>query len=183
MAKRKTKAGSSAKTTGTKKRGPGRPPGTGTGTYKKKTKRGPGRPPGTGTGTYKKKTKRGPGRPPGTGTGTYKKAKRGPGRPPGTGTGTYKKAKRGPGRPPGTGTGTYNKSKRGPGRPPKAQSLEGVRITDRDLGKLLDLQSMILDVQRAHFKRSGKFDLSLTKQFSENFKTVDRIVEILSKKA
>ena len=173
MAKPKTKANSSAKTASGKKRGPGRPPGTGTGKYKK-SKRGPGRPPGTGTGTYKK-AKRGPGRPPGTGTGTYNKTKKGPGRP---------KATRGPGRPPKStrGPGRPPKSTRGPGRPPKAQSLEGVRITDRDLGKLLDLQSMILDIQRTHFKKSGKFDLSLTKQFSENFKTVDRIVDILSKK-
>ena len=181
MAKRKKKASSDANTASGKKRGPGRPPGTGTGKYKK-AKRGPGRPPGTGTGTYKK-SKRGSGRPPGTGTGTYKKAKRGPGRPPGTGTGTYNKSKRGPGRPKATrGPGRPPKSDRGPGRPLKTHSLEGVRITDRDLGKLLDLQSMILDIQRTHFKKSGKFDLSLTKQFSENFKTVDRIVDILSKK-
>ena len=58
-----------------KKRGPGRPKGSG-------VKRGPGRPKGSGV-------KRGPGRPKGSG------AKRGPGRPP--------KAKRGAGRPKGPG--------------------------------------------------------------------------------
>ena len=52
-----------AAATGQKRRGPGRPRGSG---------RGPGRPPGTGK-------KRGPGRPPGTGK------KRGPGRPKGSG--------------------------------------------------------------------------------------------------
>ncbi len=157
MAKRKSKLSGTANAASEKKRGPGRPPGSGTGKYKK-SKRGPGRPP---------KSKRGPGRPP--------KSKRGPGRPP--------KSTRGPGRPPKStrGPGRPPKSTRGPGRPPKAHSLEGVRITDRDLGKLLDIQSMILDVQRTHYKKSGRFDLSLTKQFSDNFKTVDRIVDILSK--
>ena len=130
------------------------------------TKRGPGRPPGSGTGKYKRsKSKRGrPAKSTGT---TTDLTKRGPGRPP--------KSKRGPGRPP--------KSTRGPGRPPKTQTMEGVRLTDKDLGKLLDLQTMILDVQRTHYKKSGKFDLSLTKQFSDNFKTVDKIVDIISRKS
>lgn len=78
MAKRKTKEiVESAVLVGgqPKKRGPGRPKGSG-------VKRGPGRPKGSGV-------KRGPGRPKGSGV------KRGPGRPP--------KAKRGPGRPKGSG--------------------------------------------------------------------------------
>ena len=177
MAKRKSKLSGTANAASEKKRGPGRPPGSGTGKYKK-SKRGPGRPP---------KSKRGPGRPPKSkrGPGRPPKSTRGPGRPPKStrGPGRPPKSTRGPGRPPKStrGPGRPPKSTRGPGRPPKAHSLEGVRITDRDLGKLLDIQSMILDVQRTHYKKSGRFDLSLTKQFSDNFKTVDRIVDILSK--
>ena len=165
MAKRKAKT-TSKLGEGTK-RGPGRPPGSGTGKYKRsKSKRGR---PAKSTGTTTDLTKRGPGRPP--------KSKRGPGRPP--------KSTRGPGRPPKStrGPGRPPKSTRGPGRPPKTQTMEGVRLTDKDLGKLLDLQTMILDVQRTHYKKSGKFDLSLTKQFSDNFKTVDKIVDIISRKS
>jgi hypothetical protein len=136
-----------------------------------KTKRGPGRPPGS---LNKVKVKRGPGRP---AIAENAKAKRGPGRPPGSKNRTA--GKRGPGRP----AGSTNKSafKRGPGRPPLSAKKGGVNLTDRDLGKLLDLQSMILDVQRSHFKKSGKFDPALTKQFSENFRMVDKIVDIISK--
>ncbi|REJ85271.1 MAG: hypothetical protein DWQ44_01040 [Bacteroidetes bacterium] len=86
------------------------------------------------------------------------------------------------GRKPKSVSVTIAKPKRGRGRPPKADSLKGVRLTDRDLGKLLDLQSKILDVQRIYFKKSGKFDLGLSKQFTDNAKTVDKLVEILSKK-
>jgi len=175
MAKRKAKT-TSKLGEGTK-RGPGRPPGSGTGKYKRsKSKRGR---PAKSTGTTTDLTKRGPGRPP--------KSKRGPGRPPKStrGPGRPPKSTRGPGRPPKStrGPGRPPKSTRGPGRPPKTQTMEGVRLTDKDLGKLLDLQTMILDVQRTHYKKSGKFDLSLTKQFSDNFKTVDKIVDIISRKS
>lgn len=136
-----------------------------------KSKRGPGRPPGS---LNKVKAKRGPGRPP---KAESAKAKRGPGRPPGS---TNKAGvKRGPGRPPGSiGRPAF---RRGPGRPPASARSAGVNLTDRDLGKLLDLQSMILDVQRSHFKKNGKFDPVLTKQFSDNFRMVDKIVDIISK--
>ncbi len=141
-------------------------------------KRGPGRPPGSGAGKSKNSgVKRGPGRPPKSGNKISAKVKRGPGRPP-----KSFQLKRGPGRPRKVPAAQGSLIKRGPGRPPKLHSLQGVRLTDRDLGKLLDLQTLILDVQRTHYKKSGKFDLSLSKQFSQNFKTVDKIVELLSKK-
>lgn len=98
--------------------------------------------------------KNGPGRPP---------KSKGPGRPP---------KKRGPGRPP---------LKRGPGRPPKAESLRKSKVSGSDLGRLIDLQTKILDVQRDVFKRSGKFDVSLHKQFTDNFKSIDSLIENVAK--
>jgi len=168
MSKKKlSTAGAAASATKTK-RGPGRPPGS---LNKAKAKRGPGRP----AIAENVKAKRGPGRPPGSKN--IVAGKRGPGRPAGS---TNKSAfKRGPGRPPGTTRSSF--IKRGPGRPPLSAKTGGVNLTDRDLGKLLDLQSMILDVQRSHFKKSGKFDPALSKQFSENFRMVDKIVDIISK--
>ena len=80
-----------------KKRGPGRPKGSG-------VKRGPGRPP-KAAAAAEAVVKRGPGRPKGSG------AKRGPGRPPKAAAAAEAVVKRGPGRPKGSSV------KRGPGRP------------------------------------------------------------------
>ena len=98
--------------------------------------------------------KREPGRP---------RKQAGPGRPP---------KKRGPGRP---------AKKRGPGRPPKEESVRRAKISHTDLGKLIDLQTKILDVQREVYKRSGKFDVDLHKQFTDNFKSIDSLIDNVAK--
>ena len=125
-------------------------------------KRKPGRP----------AKKKGPGRPPKhKGPGRPAKAK-GPGRPP---------KKRGPGRSPlSRGPGRPGKI-RGPGRPPKAESIKRSKISANDLGKFIDLQSKILDVQRDVYKRTGKFDLGMHKQFSDNFSSIDKLIENVAK--
>ncbi|HRH67333.1 MAG TPA: hypothetical protein PLU53_13600, partial [Bacteroidia bacterium] len=88
---------------------------------------------------------------------------KGPGRP---------KKKHGPGRPP---------KKRGPGRPPKAESIRQSKVSPNDLGKFIDLQSKILDVQRDVFKRTGKFDTGMHKQFSHNFTSIDKLIANVAK--
>lgn len=129
------------------KRGPGRPPGSGT------KKRGPGRPPGSGKAKAAPKTtkKRGPGRPPGSGKKSAPVAtkKRGPGRPPGTGK------KRGPGRPPASG-----KPKTKPATTP-APAMEGMETTLKSMTRRL----------------KGVFDLSemLNEKFPELVKEVNAI--------
>ena len=155
----------------TKKRGPGRPPGSG----KKKaapatkvTGKKRGRPPGSGKKAAPKK-------------GVPGAKKRGPGRPPGSGKKAAVKApaKRGPGRPPGSGT-----KKRGPGRPPKSETAAKIKkttpskksqVVDEDEFNLASVERAVKNTAR-RMKGIDEFATMFSEEFPEMGKALKQLV-------